>query len=78
MATITVHLQARSSYDAQYLIELGGILSSVTVPITKQKHRLTEYRNAINKGLHLDSSQYKFKRNVRVNGLWFQEWETTI
>jgi hypothetical protein len=76
MATITVHLQARSSYDAQYLIELGNILSIVTVPTTKQKHRITEYRHAINKALHLNNSQYRFRRNVRVNGKWLQEWET--
>jgi hypothetical protein len=73
--TIELHLQARGTYDAQYIVTMGRIVKVVTVPVCKRRHRLTEYRHAINKGLRLNSCQYRFKRNVRRNGLWIQEWE---
>lgn len=72
---IQVHLQARSSFDAQYMVSMGRTLCVVTVPTVKQRrHRLNEYRHAINKALRLNSAQYRFIANKRIEGHWVQIW----
>jgi hypothetical protein len=72
---IYLHLQARSSFDAQYLVSMGRMLRTVTVPtVRSRKHRLNEYRHAINKALRLNSAQYRWVRNERMNGQWVQVW----
>jgi hypothetical protein len=68
-------MQAHGTYDAQYIVSMGRTVKVVTVPVTKRRYRINEYRHAINKALRLNTGQYRFKRNVRRDNLWIQEWE---
>ena len=73
---ITAHLIKKLQHVRLWNVTYGDQIYTVT---TSNRYRLDgvlTIRYAINKALKLDSSQYMFLGNKRINGNWITEWMT--
>lgn len=71
---LTLALQSRTRATEEYLIEYNSELINVTVKRHPKRRGIDNLRHAICKTLKLNSSEFRFIGNRRINGQWVTEW----
>lgn len=71
---ITVHKRSNGRTTDQWVLTHNGAIYNVTTEHSRNRDTLTTLRYLINRTLKVNTEDYIFLGNRRVEGIWITEW----